>query len=212
MLALSLGAESARRVLPLPATAKEFLMSIPLILEKVSFLKGVLDPNWVDGGPGQPGPVYRSAIADYVVAGLVRAISQKLTNQEVGARLLVVGKDLATESSRGMTAGYDEGDDICPPWYWNRPIPHHLGVGPESALDPVPVPWLQHLGPAMNDVLLANALRQLASLTTSAKASNALREAGETIMKGASSRLYDEYCGTSVKPRIPTPKSRPAAA
>lgn len=187
-------------------------MSIPLILEKVSFLKGVLDPNWVDGGPGQPGPVYRSAIADYVVAGLARAISQKVTNQEIGARLLVVGKDLAAESSRGMTAGYDEGDDICPPWYWGRPIPHHSEVGPESRLEPDPHPWLQHLTPAMNDTVLAIALRQLASLTTSVKASGALKEIGESIMKGASGRLYDEYCGTPVKPRIPTPKSRPAAA
>ena len=64
----------------------------------------------------------------------------------------------------------------------------------------------------MNDVLLANALRQLASLTTSAKASGAFREIGESIMKGASSRLYDEYCGTPVKPRIPSPRATTRAA
>jgi hypothetical protein len=187
-------------------------MSIPLIFEKVSFLKGLLDPNWVDGGPGQPGPVYGVAMADYVVAELARGISQNVSNQELGVRLHAVAKDLAAQSSAGMTASFDEGDDICPPWYWNGPIPHHLRVGPESGLGPDPVPWLQHLGPAMNDVLLANALRQLASLTTSAKASGALREIGESIMKGASSRLYDEYCGTPVKPRIPSPKRTSVAA
>lgn len=187
-------------------------MNLSLILEKVSFLKGVLDPNWVDGGPGQPGPIYRTAIADYMVADVVRAISQTVSNQEIGKRLLAAGKDLAAESSRGISAGYDDGDDICPPWYRNGPIPHHLGVGPESPLGPDPSPWFQHLGPAMNDVLLAIALRQLASLTTSAKASGAFKELGEATMKGASSRLYDEYCGTPVKPRIPTPRPQSAAA
>lgn len=183
----------------------------PLILEKVSFLKGVLDPNWVDGGPGQPGPVYRAAIADYMVAELVRSISQNVSNKEIGSRLLAAGRELAAQASAGMTASFDEGDDICPPWYWNRPVPHGP-VGPESLLDPDPHPWFQHLTPAMNDVLLANALRQLASLTTNVKASGSIKELGESLMKGVSSRLYDEYCGTPVKPRIPTPKQVSAAA
>lgn len=187
-------------------------MNISQILAKVFFLKGVLDPSWVDGGPGQPGPIFRVALADYAVAGLVRSISQKVSNQELASKLLTVGKDLATNSARGMSAEYDEGDDICPPWYWNGPIPHHSEVGPESRREPDPHPWLQHLTPAMSDVILANAVRQLASLTTSVKASGALKEIGESVMKGASSRLYDEYCGTPVKPRIPTPKNQSAAA
>jgi len=64
----------------------------------------------------------------------------------------------------------------------------------------------------MNDVVLAIALRQLASLTTSARASAAIEQIGQAIMKGASSRIYDEYCGTPVKPRIPTPKPQSTAA
>src|ERR1700747_2305314 len=75
-------------------TAKEILMITHLILEKVSFLEGVLDPNWVDGGPGQPGPIYRTAIADFIVADLVRAISQNVANKEAATRLLVLGRDL----------------------------------------------------------------------------------------------------------------------
>jgi len=187
-------------------------MGIPTILAKVSFLKGVLDPNWVDGGPGQPGPIFRAGLADYAVAGLVRSISQNISNQEVASRLLAVGKDLAANSARGMSAEYDDGDDICPPWYWNGPIPHHSEVGPEARREPDPHPWLQHLTPAMNDVVLAIALRQLASLTTSARASAAIEQIGQAIMKGASSRIYDEYCGTPVKPRIPTPKPQSTAA
>jgi hypothetical protein len=183
-------------------------MNIPLILAKVSFLKGAFNPDWVDGGPGQPGPIFRVAMADYAVAELVRNISQNVSNREIGARLLAVGKELAAQASAGMTVSFDEGDDICPPYYRNGPIPHHLG----EVFGPNPVPWLEHLGPAMNDVLLAGALRHLASLTTSAKASGAIKELGESIMKGASGRLYDEYCGTPVKPRMPTPKPVSAAA
>ena len=183
-------------------------MNIPLLLEKVSFLKGLLDPNWVDGGPGQPGPIFRIAMADYAVAELVRGISQNVSNQEIGGRLLAVGKELAAQASVGMTASFDEGDDICPPYYWNGPIPHHLG----NILGPNPIPWFERLGPAMNDVLAANALRQLASLTTSAKASGAIKELGESLIKGASSRLYDDYCGTPVKPRIPSPRPTTRAA
>lgn len=186
-------------------------MSIPLILEKVSFLRGVLNPDWVDGGPGQPGPILRDAVADYAIAEVARAIGQKLSNRELGGILQAAGRELAQESSRGLVNSYDEGDDICPPWYWGKPIPHPHDPGPLS-LDPTPVPWLQHLTPAMNDVLLASALRQLASLTTNAKASAAMKQIGEAVVKGASSRLYDEYCGTPVKPRIPLGQPKATAA
>jgi hypothetical protein len=186
-------------------------MSIPLILEKVWFLRGVLNPDWVDGNPGQPGPIYRVAIADYAIAEIARSISQNLSNRELGAKLAAAGRELAQESAKGLMSSYDEGDDICPPWYWNKPIPHPHDTGPWS-LDPVPVPWLQHLNPALNDVLLATALRQLASLTTNVRASALMKEIGEAVVKGASSRMYDEYCGTAVKPRIPAPKPKATAA
>lgn len=175
-------------------------MITSLILEKVSFLRGVLNPDWVDGNPGQPGPIFRTAIADYAVAEIARDIGQHISNRELGAKLLSVGRDLAQQSAGGLVSAYDEGDDICPPWYWGKPIPHPHDPGPLSLLGPQPDPWMQHLTPALNDVLLATGLRQLASLTTNANASSAMKEIGEAIIKGASSRLYDEYCGTIVKP------------
>ncbi len=187
-------------------------MITSLILEKVSFLRGVLNPDWVDGGPGQPGPILRVAVADYAVAEVARTIGQNLSNRELGTKLQTAGRELAQESSRGLVSSYDEGDDICPPWYWGRPVPHPHDPGPLSFLEPDPHPWLQHLTPALNDVLLATALRQLASLTTNAKASAAMKEIGEAVVKGASSRMYDEYCGTPVKPRIPAPRREATAA
>jgi hypothetical protein len=64
----------------------------------------------------------------------------------------------------------------------------------------------------MNDIVLAHALRELASLTSSEKASNGIRQLGETVIKAASNKLFDEYCGTPVKPHVPALKPKAVAA
>jgi len=60
----------------------------------------------------------------------------------------------------------------------------------------------------MKDIALAVAIRDLASVTTIAKVSSALKEVGELVTKQASGRVFDEYCGTAVKPRVPVPRPR----
>ena len=62
-------------------------MKASLILEKVAFLRGVLDPNEVDGKPGQPGPTFRLAMADCVVAEIMRDISANLTDRQAALQL-----------------------------------------------------------------------------------------------------------------------------
>jgi len=176
-----------------------------LIMAKIQFLRGAINPDWVDGGPGQPGPIYRTAMANYVVAEILRDISAGLTDKTLATQLHTIGKELVAESSKGLSADWDEGDGICPPWF----VLHHKSEprrGPNpwmQLIEPDPSPWLGLVTPAMNDVVLAVAVRELASLTTSEKASAAMKQAGETIVKGSSSRLFDEYCGTMVKPRPP---------
>jgi hypothetical protein len=54
--------------------------------------------------------------------------------------------------------------------------------------------------------------REVASLTSSENASNAIRQVGETIVKAAGSKLFDEYCGTPVKPHVPVPRPKGVAA
>jgi hypothetical protein len=183
-------------------------MKTSLILQKVSFLHGVLDPNWIDGNPGQPGPIFRTAISDYIVAELLRDISANLHNRELATKLHSVGKELVSGSSHSLAVSWEEGDDICPPWPVGGPRPR----SGDFVTGPSPEPWLEHLTPAMNDIVLAHALRQLASLTSSEKASTAIKQAGEAIMKTASSKLFDEYCGTPVKPHVPTPNPKAIAA
>ncbi len=184
-------------------------MKTNLILQKVSFLHGMIDPNQVDGNPGQPGPIFRTAIVDLVVAELLRDIGVNLQDRELAAKVHNIGKELVTGSSHGLTAGWEEGDDICPPFKVG-PRPHGDSV---FLTGPQPEPWLEHATPAMNDIVLAHALRELASLTSSEKAGNEIRQLGETIVKAASSKLFDEYCGTRVKHGpVPVPKPKVTAA
>ena len=74
-------------------------MITTLILQKVSFLRGVLNPDWVDGNAGQPGPIFRAAIADYAVAEIARDIGQHISNRELGATLLSASRELAKQSA-----------------------------------------------------------------------------------------------------------------
>ena len=183
-------------------------MKTSLILQKVSFLHGMIDPSWIDGNPGQPGPIFRTAMSDLVVAELLRDISVNLQDRELATKVHNIGKELVSGSAHGLAAGWEDGDDICPPWFKGGPRPH----GEELAFGPRPEPWLEHVTPAMNDIVLAHALRELASLTSSEKASNGIRQLGETIVKAASSKLFDEYYGTTVKPHVPVPKPKAVAA
>jgi hypothetical protein len=195
-----------------PTLIKENKMNTNLILQKVSVLHGIIDPSWIDGNPGQPGPIFRTAIADYVVAELLRDISADLHDRDHATKVHNIGKELVSASSHGLTASWEDGDDICPPWPW-----HFGGPRPRSdelVLGPRPEPCLQHVTPAMNDIVLAHALRQLASLTSSEKASNGIRQVGETIVKAESGKLFDEYCGTPLNriyrgqsPKLPRHRS-----
>jgi hypothetical protein len=196
-------------VSPTKLTKKGNKMKTDLILQKVAFLHGLIDPSWIDGNPGQPGPIFRTAMTDLVVAELLRDISVNLHDRALATNVHNIGKELVTSSSQGLTAGWEDGDDICPPWFKGGPRPHSEGI---SLTSPHPEPWLAHVTPAMNDIVLAHALRELASLTSSEKASNGIRQLGETIIKAASSKLFDEYCGTTVKPHVPVPRPKAAVA
>jgi len=197
-------------------------VNLSLILAKVNVLK--YHPEWVDGGPGQPGPVLRTALTEYAIAGLVREVSAKVASKEFASTLQQTAKDLVAEAARKLTSDFaataEDPDDICPPYWHHFPPPpprgdsglsefvNRPGPNPWLVTGPSPDPWIDGAVPAVREIALAVALRDLAKVTTVAKASAALKEAGEGIMKGAVSRAYDEYCGTPVKPRVPQPHAR----
>jgi hypothetical protein len=202
-------------------------MNIPLIMAKVSVLR--FHPEWVDGGPvpGLPGgPVIRTALTEYVVAGLIREIGLNLSSREFVPKLQQTAKELVAEAGKRLPATFESGesDDLCPP-YWRHyppppprgdqgpsPDPWQPGPIPWVVAGPQPDPWLEAATPGMKDAVLAGAIRDLASVTTIEKASSVLKEVGEAVMKQASGRLFDEYCGTPVKPRVPVPRPKATAA
>jgi hypothetical protein len=199
-------------------------MNISTLLSKISLLR--FHPEWVDGNPLGPqppiGPIFSPLVAEYVVARLAKEISEKLSNRELSAKVLRTANEIVAEVARQLPGQFNvasEWDDLCPP-YWH-PIPHPRGGGDPppkpwwndigfgnllELIGPLPDPWLEASTHSMQDVALAVALRDLASVTTMERASAAFKEAGEALMKEASSRLFDDYCGTPVKPRVPTPR------
>ena len=105
-------------------------MNISLILAKVDVLK--YHPEWVDGGPGLPGPVFRTAISEYVIAGLVREISAQVTGSEFASALQQTAKDLVAEAARRLSSDFasaEDPDDLCPPYWPHFPIPRPHGDG-----------------------------------------------------------------------------------
>jgi hypothetical protein len=185
-------------------------MKTALFLEKVTTMRLLFDPSWVDGCPGCPGPVFNDAIADYAIAGLLREISSKFKVKVIAESLMKLSKQMVESSSKGLIAGWEDGDDICPPWH----------PRPKKGNDPEPSPWFNRFGetnletgaaelikfsPAMESVMIAGGLKQLASLTTSAQFSKEIFSIGQQIVKSAAGVLFDEYCGTVPKPR-PKPK------
>lgn len=180
-------------------------MKLSVILAKVNSLR--LHPEWVDGpplgGPGPGGPLFSRAVYEYALSGLLRDISPQLKNKALGQKLKGVGKRMAEGSANGLVAAWEPGDDICPPWPWPWPGPRPFW---ELVVGPQPEPWLENLQGAMRDVVLAQAVREIASLTFDKEFSAEIKGLGEAIVRDAQAKIFDDYCGTSVKPRVPKPK------
>jgi hypothetical protein len=186
------------------------------ILEKVKTMKIIFDPSWVDGCPGCPGPVFGDAIGDYMVAGLLRDIASNLQNKNIRDSLLNLSKLMVEKSSKGLLAGWKFGDDICPPWWpfppkpWPRPDPwpwskHGLfgDVDPDSS-PAMPIPGIAEFSKGMGELMLAGALKHLASLTTDKGFSKEIFAQGQQIVKGISTDISNEYSNT-----VPMPRKKP---
>lgn len=186
-------------------------MKANFIFEKLNTLNTMFHPEWIDGDPkiGGPGPTLRAGLGDYAVAEVLRDIGNSLKNTEAQTTIRTIAKELAVEATQSMAAGFEDGDDICPPFRFPRP--HFLTNELVSTTEGRAIS-LNHVTPVMNDLLLSVAIRQLASLTTSAKASVAMTQVGENIVKSASSKLFDDYCGTVVKVRVPGPRPKATTA
>src|SRR6478672_2244746 len=93
-------------------------ISTTLVFRKIS---GVLDwIDYIDGHPGQPGPQLSRSGRAYLIATAARDVSAKLSDPARGQALHQTAAAVAGRATQGMAAGWEEGDDLCPPWFTGR--------------------------------------------------------------------------------------------
>jgi len=103
------------------------------------------------------GPRFSSFTKEYAMAGVVRDIAKAIPDKAIQQKLMGAGKAMVEYSSKGLINGWEEGDDICPPW---PPHPFPSG-GPDP--DPDPHPWL--IARHEDVAIYANALKVIAGLS-----------------------------------------------
>ena len=146
-------------------------------------------PNWEDPGWGHYGEL---ALAD-----AVKQLSSVISDKKLSGKVFGISQKMAKEATAGMINGWEEGDDICPPW---RPFPPFPPV-PDPW--PGPFPWKEIA--SAEQIRVANILTQISGLTISKEFNQALKSVAAEVVRGAANKLADDFerCGT-----VPRPKPR----
>jgi len=118
------------------------------------------------------GPKFSAATKELAMAGVVRDIALNLTDKALQKRLLTAGKSMVEFSSKGLLNGWQEGDDICPPWWPPFPWP---GPTPE----PDPVPWRVARVEGISEY--ANALKVIAGMSSVPAVTKQLNEIANSL-------------------------------
>lgn len=156
--------------------------------------------------PQGPGKLTQHTV-EFLVATVTRDIAAQVKNKTAQKNLQTLAKEMATVASKGMVNGWEEGDDICPPYFNHRfPIPIPFPWEAEFKKEPHPAP-LRLSG--TEQLVLADALISLAGSTTNEKFSYELIGIAKEIAKGITGTLVKEIdeCGT-VPRKIPVPRPK----
>ncbi len=124
-------------------------------------------------GPAQFSP----AIKEYMMAGVVRDISKQIRDRDLAEKVKSVGSSMVNFASQNLINGWEDGDDICPPWF-NIPFPWP----PE----PDPYPWYRYGYSDLNPQPLpprhlSSALKVLGTLTSLQDVGQQLKELGNAL-------------------------------
>ena len=146
-------------------------------------------PNWEDPGWGHFGEL---ALAD-----AVKQLSSVISDKKLSGKVFGISQKMAKEATAGMINGWEEGDDICPPWRSFPPFP------PVPDPWPGPFPWKEIA--SAEQIQVANILTQISGLTISKEFNQALKSVAAEVVRGAANKLADDFerCGT-----VPRPKPR----
>jgi hypothetical protein len=142
---------------------------------------------------------FSQTAVEYWAAGVVRDIGHLVHDATLRSKLASLGREMVGAGAKGLIQGFDDGDDICPPWPPFPPFPWP-GVGP---VDLDPVPWKTGI---VEQVVLADMLLSLAGVTTHADYSTQLRELAIALVKSASQQIVDDFQKAAVHPRMITAK------
>jgi hypothetical protein len=120
------------------------------------------------------GPKFSTATKEYAMAGVVRDIALNLTDRALQKKLLATGKSMVEFASKGLVNAWQEGDDICPPWWPPFPWP-----GPGPTPEPDPVPWFIARHEGITEY--ANALKVIAGISAVPAVTKQLNEIANTL-------------------------------
>jgi hypothetical protein len=122
------------------------------------------------------GPKFSVATKEYAMAGVVRDIARNLTDKGLQRKLLAAGKNMVAFAQKGLINGWEEGDDICPPWWPPVPWP---GPWPGGSGEPDPHPWFFTRQEGVYEY--ANALKVLATMTAQPATAKQLNEIADAL-------------------------------
>lgn len=142
------------------------------------------------------GPKISQHMVEFMAAGVVRDIAKLIKDKTLQTKVMNLGREMAAGTSKGLVAGWEEGDDICPPWFPFPPLPWPWP--PKGNSGPHPDPWRMNI---VEQVVLADLLMGLAGVTTSAAMSGQLKDAANALIKDSAHQLGDEFAKANVKPR-----------
>ena len=82
-----------------------------------------LIPEAADG-VNPHGPRYlKNSFIDLLIADVVKEVSAGISTKALAKKALETSKKMATQASTAMSASWEPGDDICPPWPFPWPWP-----------------------------------------------------------------------------------------
>jgi hypothetical protein len=161
-------------------------------------LIATLRPEAWDVNPPQNFP-FTNAHVELLVADALKSAVPAIANKAFARRAGELSKRMAGGATTAMMAGWEPGDDICPPWPWPRPWP---GPWPwEDVAGPRPEPWKEV--PSAIQIDVAHSLIKLSALTTSKEFNKELKSLAAEIATEAVGSLADEFARNASVVRKP---------
>lgn len=75
------------------------------------------------------GPKISKVAKEYLFAQIVRDIAKQVPSAKAASQLMDAGREMTKFAADGLVNGWEEGDDLCPPWFGGRfpfpPRPHY---------------------------------------------------------------------------------------